>query len=526
MSRSSWWNHVLFWLPLVVACLGGLYAAVATAEQPAHTHTTAAPPNVLLITSEDNGPDLGCYGDPYAQTPHLDRLAAEGVRFERALVVTASCSESRGGILTGLYPHQNGQIGLATHHYRMYRDQTPNIASLLKARGYRTGLIGKLHVNPESAFPFDFRPRVTEFNTFAHRDVRKVANAAREFIIAGDAPFFLMVNYSDAHLPFLRQQAGLPESPLTADDVRPLPWIGLDTPALRKTQADYYNCLARLDTGIGWLLETLAAAGVADNTLVIYLGDHGAQFPRGKLASYESSLRVPLIVRWPRHPRRGAVRRELVSTVDLLPTILAATRTTRNAEAEASTALLPGRSLLPLLEGRQVEWREYLFSEYHGHYPPIYFPQRTVRDDRYKLIVNLLQDRPNPVADICTSSAQVSYVSRDDVAAGSDQTRRAYATWSDAPPVELYDLKQDPYEWNNLAEAPQLVDVKQRLLDQLHAWQQATRDPLADKDKLRRLTAEHDALPRPYRRPARFRWRYPEYLVPEPFASEHPAPEK
>jgi N-sulfoglucosamine sulfohydrolase len=491
-------------VPFCVAVVALLPAATSNAVEP--------PPNVLLITSEDNGPDIGCYGDPYAQTPNLDRLAREGVRFERAFVVTASCSESRGGILTGLYPHQSGQIGLATHRYRMYRDDTPNLASLLKARGYRTGLIGKLHINPAGAFPFDFRPDVKDFNTFSRRDVRRVADTAREFFTASEAPFFLMVNYSDAHLPFLRQQAGLPKSPLSADDVRPLPWVGLDTPALRQSTANYYNCLMRLDTGIGWLLEALEETGIASNTLVIYLGDHGAQFPRGKLASYESSLHVPLIVRWPGVMRGGQVRRELVSTVDLLPTILEATGTP--PPGKSSDVRLPGRSLAPLLQGEQVAWRDHLFTEYHGHYPPLYFPQRTVRDDRYKLIVNLLQDRPNPVADICTSQAQVSYVSREDVAAGSNEVRRAYATWSSAPEVELYDLENDPHEWKNLADAPDLSKVQQRLLARLRNWQEETRDPLADPEKLRRLTAEHDALPKPYRRDAAFQWRYPEYLAP------------
>ena len=115
----------------------------------------ASRPNVLLIVSEDNGPELGCYGDRYARTPHLDRLAAEGVRFNRAFVAQAGCSQSRAAFLTGLYPHQNGQIGLATWNFRMYREDTPNIPRSLKAAGYRTGIIGKLHVNPEEAFPFD-----------------------------------------------------------------------------------------------------------------------------------------------------------------------------------------------------------------------------------------------------------------------------------------------------------------------------------------------------------------------------------
>ena len=127
------------------------FAALATLLAASNT-TGADRPNVLLIVSEDNGPELGCYGDPYARTPHLDRLAEEGVRFENAFVPYSVCSPSRAAFLTGLYPHQNGQIGLATHKFAMYREDTPNIVTLLKAAGYRTGLIGKLHVNPEHRF--------------------------------------------------------------------------------------------------------------------------------------------------------------------------------------------------------------------------------------------------------------------------------------------------------------------------------------------------------------------------------------
>ena len=468
------------------------------------SESTTARPNVLLITSEDNGPELGCYGDPYIKTPNLDRLATEGVRFERAFVATASCSESRSSIFTGLYPHQNGQIGLATHRYRMF-GRTPNLASLLKEHGYRTGLIGKLHVNPESAFPFDYRPNISRCNTFARRDVERVAELAAEFFAASDAPFILMVNYADAHLPFLRQQHGLPDSPLSADDVRPLPWIGLDTPGLRKSQADYYNCMMRMDTGIGKLLGALDRAGASDKTLVIYLGDHGAQFPRGKLASYESSLRVPLICRFPGHIPSGATRSELVSTVDLVPTVLEATAAKRPSG-------LAGRSLLTLMKEESQEWREYLFCEYHGHYPPLYFPQRTVRDDRYKLIMNLLQDRPNPVADGCTASALPSYVSKADVAAAPAAVRQIYSTWSDAPPIELYDLENDPYEMRNQADDPQLASVKSRLLEALRQWQRDTQDPLADPKVLAELTAEYDTIPKPYPDQKDFVWQYPKYL--------------
>ena len=467
-------------------------------------------PNVLLITSEDNGPELGCYGDRFARTPHLDRLAAQGMRFERAFVATASCSESRAALLTGLYPHQNGQIGLASHHYHMF-GKLPNIASRLKAHGYRTGLIGKLHVNPELAFPFDYRPDVSKCNTFAHRDVERVAELAGEFFVAAGTPFFLMVNYADAHLPFLREQHGSPHSPLSADDVRALPWIGIDNPRIRESQANYYNCMMRLDDGVGRLLAALDNADLTKKTLVIYLGDHGAQFPRGKLASYESSLRVPLIVRFPGRIPSGKVRKELVSSLDLLPTILEAV----GAQARSE---LPGRSLLPLMDQHKGNWREFLFTEYHGHYPPIYFPQRTIRDGRYKLIVNLLQDRANPVAKLCSQMdrpAHPPYVTASDVATAEKHVKRAYATWLDAPPVELYDLQADPHEWRNRADDPSLADVKRRLLAELHRWQKRTVDPLADRVKLAKLTAEHDAIERSYRRPKESRWKYTDYLAPQ-----------
>ena len=435
--------------------------------------------NVLLITSEDNGPELGCYGDQHARTPNLDRLASEGVRFNRAFVATSSCSESRSALLTGLFPHQNGQIGLATHHYRQF-EGVPNVIRNLHRAGYRTGLIGKLHINPAQAFPFDFRPDVRQYNTFSKRNVREVARQAGRFFRAG------------------------------ADDVLPLPWIGLDTKRLRQSQADYYNCIERMDAGVGLLLAELQGAGLADRTIVIYLGDHGAQFPRGKLASYESSLRIPLIIRSPEHFPAGDVRRQLVSTLDVVPTIY-------EAAGVQSSAELPGLSLMGLRTGADLTWRTYLHSEYHGHYPPLYFPQRTVRDERYKLIVNLLQDRNNPVAIACSwldRPRHPPYVSRQEVTAAPQHVKNAYAVWREAPPVELYDLRVDPHEWHNRSEDPDFAGIRKRLLSELRRWQKSTSDPLADPAKLKLLTQEHDAIAKPYTREPSFRWKYPSYLMP------------
>ena len=407
-------------------------------------------PNVLIV-SEDNGPELGCYGDPYAHTPNLDRLAAEGVRFENAFVPYSVCSPSRACFLTGLYPHQNGQIGLATHKFAMYRENTPNFASMLKKHGYRTGLIGKLHVNPESAFPFDFRaiPGANFNRTKSVADY--AAEAARFLAEAQDVPWFLSVNFPDAHLPFLRQANGLPADPLSADDVKPMPWIGVDTARLREQVANYYNCLARLDHGVGLLLAELERTGRADNTIVFYIGDHGAQFPRGKGTVYEGALRVPLIVRWPKVATAGQVRHELVSTVDLLPTAL------RAAGIEAPQNL-PGRELQPLLTGaKATNWRQYIFGFTTGSFPRACFVQHSIRDQRYKLISSPRPGTANLDAGTYLDESHPHFVISG--ATGADDGRdrahvaRRFDRWSRPPRYELYDLRR-PYEWHDLADDP------------------------------------------------------------------------
>ena len=387
---------------------------------PAFPASAAEKPNVLFIVSEDNGPELGCYGDPYARTPNLDRLASEGVRFQHAFVPLSICSPSRAAFLTGLHPHQNGQIGLATHKFAMYDEDTPNIVTLLKPAGYCTGIIGKLHVNPESAFPFDFHA-IPGANFNRKKSVKDYASAAARFLAEkGDKPFFLSVNFPDAHLPFIRKAHGRPAEPQSADDVKPMSWAGADSPRLRNLVANYYNCLARLDIGVGLLLEELDRAGVADNTIIFYFGDHGAQFPRGKGSLYEGGLRVPLIVRWPGHAKQGIVRDELVSTLDILPTVLEAAGVTPPPD-------LTGRPLQEVLAGNDpATWHKYVFALATGSFPRACFVQQSVRDTRYKLISNLRPDTKNLIAGTYLDPKHPHFVvtgARPDEQAAAPETR-------------------------------------------------------------------------------------------------------
>ena len=467
-------------------------------------------PNILLIVSEDNGPEIGAYGTPYVSTPHLDELAASGVRFQNAYVPQAGCSQSRAAFLTGLYPHQNGQIGLATWKFGLYRSDTPNIVRSLKEAGYRTGIIGKLHINPPEAFPFDFAKIPTA--NFQRKGMERYAKYAAEFMGQAEQPFFLSVNYPDAHRPFLAQVDGIPERPLQGSEVEPLEYMGLNSEVLRNDTANHYNSMSRLDRLVGDLLRTLSDTGKSDETLVVYLGDHGADLLRGKRTSYEGGVRIPLIIRWPGIQQAGQVRDELVSTLDLMPTFL-------EVAAASGVTGLAGRSLTPLLIGQTPTWREYLFTEFHLHSNHNYFPQRTVRDRRYKLIRNLMPNTVNPGHAFTIGRFVGEAEMLQAIEEAPERVRLAYQTMSNPPEYELYDLESDPYEFNNIANDPALGDAFERLQARLQQWREQTDDPFLDPANTARLKAEVESTFKngEYVRPEG--WNYNAYLGPSKPAS-------
>jgi N-sulfoglucosamine sulfohydrolase len=439
----------------------------------------AAKPNLLLICAEDLGPTLGCYGDTQIATPNLDQLAAEGVRFDNAFTTQASCSPSRSSILTGLYPHQNGQLGLAHYGYTTKHDPA-KLPNTLRDAGYRTGIMGKIHVQPEKSFAFDYRG----LPHGATRNPDKVGKDFRAFLDqAPGQPFFFYLNLFDAHAPMLDQVDGFPADPIRPEDVRPWPWLGIDTPELRQRVAGYYNCARRVDLAVGEALRALAERKLENDTLVIFIGDHGPAFCRGKTTNYEAGLRVPFLVRQPGTVPAGGVRPQLVSFVDLMPTFL-------TAAGLPLPRPLAGLPLQPLLADAGAPWRETLCTEHTTHGPANYFPRRTIRDARYKLILNLeAASRANPVPSVdgCPATRQAL--------AGDDETAKAlHQLTVTPPPVEFYDLETDPCETRNLADDPAHRATRERLLAQLEQWRRETSDPTLTAEGLRELTAFHDRI--------------------------------
>ena len=470
-------------LSLLCACVALLNAATKR-------------PNILLITADDLGLQLSCYGDPIAKTPNIDRLASRSVRFRTAYVSQASCSPSRSTMFTGLYPHGNGHYGLANAnvgfqlHEGLFNDLLPNA---LKRVGYRTGIIGKLHVNPEKQFRFDVRHN----QGFGTREVRKQVGFARNFFNQGTQgePWFLMFNVFDPHVARARlkgggrgpqffpdQVQGLPKRLLSAEDVPPWPWQAIDTPDQRTKIAGYYNCVHRIDAAIGMLMQELKEAGHDNDTVIIFLGDHGPPFTRGKTSCYEAGLRVPFIARWP-GVSEPHVSDRLVGSVDIYPTLLDA------AGAELPKGL-HGRSLRPVLkDSKHAPWRQTLVAEFHYHGAEPFFPRRAITDGRYKLIHNLLAGASTAHNSVDGDSAWTAAQKLP----ASHPARKAMNRLADPPEWELYDLRKDPVEFVNRAGSEELKTIQSRLTSALARWRQETNDRFGDAGFRTEVQARHRA---------------------------------
>lgn len=531
-------------------------------------------PNILFIVSEDNGPEFGCYGDLNASsnnmTPTLDQMARDGVLFNKAFVPYSVCSPSRACFYTGTHVAQNGHEGLQTHKFSMY-EAFPSYYKLLQEAGYRTGLIGKLHINPGDAVSsyIDYRSITGNGFNQSDRNMAKYGNRANDFITGNysgadtSKPFVLTINYPDAHLPMhhlaptndVNDLDTLPKNPIDKDDVSVIPWVGVDSDRLRDQTAGYYNCLRRLDDGLKMLFDHLAAAEdagtITRNTLIIYLGDHGAQFSRGKTSVYEAGLRVPLIVKWtgntvnrPGTDLAGEFNHDnrLVSSIDIMPTIL-------QAAGVPIPHHCPGSALQPLLMNESPAWRKYIFGHGTGSYPAANYVQLSVRDTRYKLIYNPFKEAvmSSTLQNLHNRSAQEYLDGGGHFAAGCrpaeiadastpDYVKAAYERYLHPPLYELYDLEADPSEWINLAEDPDYAVQKQRLIDALAEWQAdpIIADPWANIGNIEQFglmqenaigtNYKSNGLPWDYLDP-NVSWNYPEWRETEFPTSIYTAPQ-
>jgi N-sulfoglucosamine sulfohydrolase len=434
--------------------------------------------NVLLIIADDQGRDLGCYGNRAIATPHLDELSASAVRFTHGFSTVSSCSPSRSVLYTGLFNHTSGQYGLAhALHNQSTFDDIESVPKLLRTAGFATGVIGKLHVKPASVYPFEFHVEGPELA--GNRDVDAMARRTAEFLSGAKArPFFLVVGFSDPH----RAQAGFANArsyanaPKRAYDPASVvvPAHLPDWPEVRRDLADYYESVSRLDQGVGMVLEQLRRSGRDRDTLVIYVSDNGIPFPGAKTNLYDAGIHLPLIIRGP-GGRTGATTDAMASWADIAPTIL-----DWAGVKGPSRYALPGRSLLPALSTDRATGWDDVFASHTFHEITMYYPMRAVRTRRYKYILNLAHQLPYPQAsDILNSPSWKAIASRKPEKMGS----RDMATYIRRPAEELYDLDRDPNEVRNIvgdaASAPPLKELREKMA----AFRERTRDPWFRKEE-------------------------------------------
>ncbi|XP_054564837.1 N-sulphoglucosamine sulphohydrolase isoform X3 [Eptesicus fuscus] len=285
----------------------------------------ARPRHVLLILADDGGFESGAYNNSAIATPHLDALARRSLVFRHAFTSVSSCSPSRASLLTGLPQHQNGMYGLhqGVHHFSSF-EGVRSLPLLLSRAAVRTGIIGKKHVGPEAVFPFDFaHTEETDSVLQVGRNITRIRLLVREFLRTGDSrPFFLYVAFHDPHRcghsqpqygafceKFGNGESGMGRIPdwtpqvYDPQDVQ-VPYFVPDTPAARADLAAQYTTISRMDQGVGLVLQELQAAGVLNDTLVIFTSDNGIPFPSGRTNLYWPGAAEPLLVSSPEHPRR------------------------------------------------------------------------------------------------------------------------------------------------------------------------------------------------------------------------------
>ena len=410
-------------------------------------------PNILFMTSHDIGDWLGCYGHETVHTPNLDALAARGCRFDKNFCTSPICAPSRSAMMTSRYPQTNGIMGNIQTPYRWrYNEGERHISHLLGEQGYHTVLFNFQH---EAQFdnPLGFHERravdIGSKKLLTGEHVSTADETADELIkFFGEydrdgTPFYAQVGFFETHTPY------------DFGDARPDDSLGIGTPPYiadeekeRQHIAGLQGSVRSLDAAIGKILQSLSETGLEENTIVIFVADHGVELPHCKCHLYDGGIRTALLMQLPPSlPQGGSVCDWLISNIDLLPTLF-------DLLNLPSPENLQGRSFADYFRNEQaVPTRDAVYAMMQAD--GMFVESRGVRTNQYKLIRNF---SPSRLPDAPFRLGQ-----------GGLQER---------PVVELYDLHEDPFELSNIAADAQHVDVREVLDKRLLDWLKEVEDPI------------------------------------------------
>lgn len=427
-------------------------------------------PNVIFFIADDvSWNDYGCYGNSAARTPHIDALAKNGIRFDQAYLTASSCSPSRSSIITGRYPHNNGK---AAELHQPISWNLPWFPELLRDAGYYTAISGKHHMTSTKGPNGETRPQPFDLvdggrskeNSGGHANWVKTTQDRPQ-----DKPFFFWFAAYDAHRGWDadKQWDADRYGPMhKAKDVIVPPFL-VDDQQTREDLASYYNEVTRFDHYIGAVVAELKEQVELDNTLIFVLADNGRPFPRAKTRIHDSGMKTALVAHWPKGIRTaGRASDSLVSVIDLAPTVL-------TAAGLKPAPTMQGVSMLPLLQNTAPSIRQFAFSEHNWHDYEAH--GRGIRGNGFLLLKN---SRPELAlqgpADSVRSPSFVALQTKRD--ASQLTAAQADVFLAPRPLVELYDLKADPHQLNNLAGNPEFAARQKELSRVLETWIDETHD--------------------------------------------------
>jgi N-sulfoglucosamine sulfohydrolase len=426
-------------------------------------------PNILWILAEDLGPELGSYGYPGVLTPHLDRLAAEGMRFTHAFTTAPVCSSSRSAFMTGMY-----QTTIGAHNHRSHRDDgyelplgVKVLTDWLRPAGYFTANV--VHLTDDDDERFYRGTGKTDWN-FTYDGPR--FDSDRWADLASHQPFYAQINFPETHRGRAWDEAHLHiDHPADPAEVE-LPPYYPDHPETRADWAQYLNAVMALDKKVGFVLGKLEEDGLAETTVVVFMADHGRAMIRAKQWPYDSGLHVPLIIRWPKGLpvpagfEAGTVSDRLIASIDVSATTLA-------LAGVPPPLLMQGRVFLGEAAAPP---REFVFGG-RDRGDETVDRIRTVRTRTHRYIRNDYPERPFlQLNRYKEAEYPVISLMRDLAAEGQLGEVPARLLAPTRPREELYDLEADPWEIRNLAGSPEHQQVLERLRDVLDTWIVETND--------------------------------------------------
>ncbi len=412
-------------------------------------------PNIIFFIADDmSQEDFGAYGHPGIQTPHIDALAAGGMRFDNAYLTTSSCSPTRCSIITGRYPHNTG----APELHSVLPDGQIRFPELLRAAGYYSVLAGKNHMfkgRQDRAFD-----RVTGGGRPAGAEdwVEHLRQRPR------DKPFFCWFAAYDGHRGWEIND----KAPIYDPAQVIVPPYMVDTPVVREDLANYYHEVSRYDYYIGQVVDELRRQGVLDNTLIVIASDNGRPFPRDKTRLYDSGIKTPWVVHFPALISGPAVTDSLISVIDLSATCL-------ELAGIDKPGVFQGQSFVPILKDPQAWVREVVFAEQNWH---VYRNHsRMVRFGDFLYIKNNYPDQLN-----LSRESDPHYPAGRELwlahAAGLTLPPQQQVFAQPVPPEELYQVSKDPYQIRNQAKHPAYAEALAQARSLLAAWTQQTGDSI------------------------------------------------